>query len=70
MYFRTDGEYSIADVSEKVEELGFESALGPTDFIYDWKDKEPTKEDLFKLGDKLIETLKDSKVTFNLDTHN
>jgi hypothetical protein len=69
MYFGTDSETSITDIVGDVEELGFSSKTGPVDFIYDWADKVPTKEELFELGDKLKKVLKDTGTIFNLDTH-
>lgn len=69
MYFNSDSESKMTDIVEKVESLGFTSALGPVDFHYNW-DKEPTKEEIFALGDKLKDTLKGSGVIFNLDTNN
>lgn len=70
MYFGTNGKMKMTDVVSKVEELGFTSALGPTDFVYEWGETEPTKEQVFELGNKLLEVLKGSDVNFNLDTHN
>lgn len=69
MYFGTNGNMKMTKVVEKVESLGFSSALGPTDFVYDWGEAEPKKEDVFDLGNKLLEALHGSDVTFNLDTH-
>ena len=67
MYFGTDGS-KITDVVKKVESLGFRAALGPVDFEYEWN-KAPSKEEVFRLGDKLMEILKGTGVIFNLDTH-
>jgi len=69
MYFGTNGNSSMSEVVEKVEKLGFRSVLGPADFIYEWNGDEPDKEKIFELGNKLLEELKGSNVTFNLDTH-
>jgi hypothetical protein len=69
MYFGTNGNMKMTDIVKKVEELGFSSALGPTDFIYSWGEEEPKKEEVLDLGNKLIETLHGSDITFNLDTH-
>ena len=67
MYFGTDGS-KITDVVKKVESLGFRAALGPVDFEYEWNNA-PSKEEVFRLGDKLMEILKGTGVIFNLDTH-
>jgi hypothetical protein len=69
MYLGTKGNSNMMEIVSKVEEIGFVSFLGPADFIYDWKEKKPTKEDIFKLCDKLMEKLNGSDVTFNLETH-
>ena len=67
MYFGSNG-IKMTDIVKKVEALGFEAALGPVDFEYSWK-AVPRKEDVFELGNKLVETLKGTGVMFNLDTH-
>ncbi|VVB81481.1 Uncharacterised protein [uncultured archaeon] len=36
--------------------------------MFEWK-KEPSKNEVLALGDKIAETLKDSGAVFNLDTH-
>ena len=68
MYFG-DNVSTIRDIVEKVEALGFESNIGTADFIYDWHDEAPTKEKIFKLGDKLKRALKGTGAIFNLDSH-
>jgi len=67
LYF--SGKETLSKAVERIEKLGFKSTFGPVDFVYEWKN-EPTKEDLFELGDRLSVELKDSGVFFNLDTHN
>jgi len=68
MYFGTQGVKS-SDVSERVEDLGFESVIGSVDFVYDWKGKKPSKGEILSLGDKVVEVLDGSGAIFNLDTH-
>ena len=68
MYFGTDG-VKPSELAKKVESLGFETAFGSVDFIYDWKNKKPTKEEVLALGDKVANMLKESGAVFNLDTH-
>jgi len=68
MYFGTQG-VKTSDVAKKVESLGFESTFGSVDFIFNWKDKKPTKEDVLSLGDKVAKALENSGAVFNLDTH-
>ena len=70
MHLGTDGNSSMTEVVEKVESLGFTTSFGPTDFIYDWGVDKPSKADILGLGDKLLDILKGSNTSFNLDTHN
>jgi len=67
MYFKAGNE-KASDVVKKVESIGFKCTIGPVDFVYEW-DKEPTKEEILQLADKLTETLKNTGVMFNIDTH-
>lgn len=69
MYFGTRGNKTMDEIVNIVESIGFKSALGPTDFLYDWGDKEPSKEEVFEIGNKLLKELNGSDVVFNLDTH-
>ncbi|MBW2970284.1 hypothetical protein KY319_04130, partial [Candidatus Woesearchaeota archaeon] len=68
MYFGTKG-FTATEVAKKLEDAGFETNFGPFDFVYDWKEKVPTKNEVLALGDKVAESLKDSGAVFNLDTH-
>ena len=66
MYFGTG--MPASEVAKKLIALGFEAHYGPYDFIYDWKENNPSKEDILALGDKISEALKGSGAVFNLDT--
>jgi hypothetical protein len=68
MYFGTKG-VKASEIAKRVESLGFESAFGSVDFIFNWKDKRPSKEEVLALGDKLAKALEGSGAVFNLDTH-
>ena len=68
MYFGANG-VKASDIAKKLEVIGFETRLGGVDFIYDWKDKKPSKQDVLALTDKIAEALKGSGSVFNLDTH-
>ena len=68
MYFGTKG-VKASEIAKKVESLGFESTFGSVDFIFNWKDKQPSKEDVLALGDRLAKELEGSGAVFNLDTH-
>lgn len=70
MFFGTNGDLDLKEIVKRVEKLGFESSMGPVDFVYDWKDKKPTKQEIFEIGNKLLKDLKGANVSFNLDTHN
>ena len=67
MYFGTK-EVGVAEIARRVEDLGFKTTFGSVDFEYIWN-KQPTKEEVFSLGDKLVKALKDTGAVFNLDTH-
>lgn len=67
MYFRA-GKEKASEVVKKVESVGFKTTFGPVDFVYTW-DKEPTKEEILNLADRLAEALDGTGVMFNIDTH-
>ena len=68
MYFGTKG-MRASEIAAALEKLGFETHYGPYDFSYNWGKREPSKQDVLKLGDKVHDALKDSGAVFNLDTH-
>jgi len=68
MYFGT-GNGSATEIAKKLELLGFNSSLGPVDFIHEWPN-EPSKSEVLALADKVSATLKGTGSVFNLDTHN
>lgn len=59
----------MSDIVKKVEELGFSAQLGTFDFAYNWGEDEPTKDQVFELGNKLMKVLHGTGTVFNLDTH-
>jgi len=67
MFFGTNGK-KPSEVAKGIESLGFETTIGPVDFIYEWNEK-PSEEQILELGDKVSEALKNSGAVFNLDTH-
>lgn len=68
MFFGT-GNGKPTEIVKRVESLGFRTALGPVDFIYDWGNKVPVKEEVLALADRLAELLKNTGAIFNIDTH-
>ncbi|MEM3154870.1 MAG: hypothetical protein QW165_04890 [Candidatus Woesearchaeota archaeon] len=68
MYFGTRG-VDASEIAKRVEALGFETHFGSVDFIYQWGDSKPSKEQVLALGDKIVAALKDTGAVFNLDTH-
>ena len=68
MYFGTLG-IKTSEIAKRVEAAGFDTVFGSVDFIYDWKSKKPSKEEILSLGDKLAKSLEGSGAVFNLDTH-
>ena len=67
VYFSTNNE-KVSEIVKEVENIGFTTALGPVDFVYEWKQK-PTKEEILNLADKVVEALKGTGTIFNIDTH-
>ena len=68
MYFGTKG-IKASEIAKKVESLGFETTFGSVDFVYNWGENIPSKEEVLALGDKVSDLLEDSGAVFNLDTH-
>ena len=69
LHFGTSNNKKPSEIANELKESGFESSLGTVDFVYDWEDKVPTKEDVLKLADKVSEILDKTGSVFNLDTH-
>jgi hypothetical protein len=68
IHFGTGGK-KPSEIIKNIENLGFSANLGPVDLVYIWP-KEPTKEDVLELADKISEVLNGTESVFNLDTHN
>lgn len=69
MYFGTDNGVGATEIAKRVEGLGFKGVFGSVDFIYEWGNRKPTKEEVLSLGDKLVKSLQGTGAVFNLDTH-
>ena len=66
MFFNTSGERPSV-VIQRLRALGFNVSIGEFDLFYDWG-KRVKEKDVLALGDKVTETLKESKVTFIMQT--
>jgi hypothetical protein len=55
-------------ITEKLCGMGFETAIGSHDFVYDWKNEEVTTVEVTKLVDNVQEMLKGMDVKFNFTT--
>ena len=60
---------TTSEVSKKMQELGFELSVGKEDFSFDWKDKQPTGEEILARGDKVVEALSGSGCVFKFHTY-
>lgn len=69
LHFGTKNNKKPSEIAEDLKQIGFESSLGTVDFVYEWEDKEPSKDDVLKLADKVSEILEETGAVFNLDTH-
>lgn len=69
LFFGTTGA-KPSDIVSKIESLGFKSTLGPVDFIYEWGNQEPKKEQVLELANRLAKSLTETGCIFNIDTHN
>lgn len=69
LHFGTKNNKKPSKIAEDLKQVGFESSLGTVDFIYDWQEEKPSKQDVLELADKVSEILEDTGAVFNLDTH-
>jgi len=69
LHFGTKNNKKPSEIAKELSKIGFESSLGTVDFVYEWEDKEPSKEDVLGLADKVSEILEGTGSVFNLDTH-
>ena len=67
MYFGSNNG-KPSKIAAKLEDLGFETTFGSVDFVYNW-DSRPTKEQVLKLADDITDSLRNTGIVFNLDTH-
>ena len=44
LHFGTKNNKKPSEIAEDLKKIGFESSLGTVDFVYDWQEKQPSKE--------------------------
>ena len=59
---------SASDITEQLQNLGFETTMGSHDFVYDWKNNDVATEEVITFVDKVQRKLKGMNVRFNLTT--
>ncbi|HKL23889.1 MAG TPA: hypothetical protein VJ912_00990 [Candidatus Nanoarchaeia archaeon] len=69
LHFGTSNTKKPSQIAKELNKVGFNSFLGTVDFVYTWKEKKPSKEEVLELADKVSEILKSTGSVFNLDTH-
>jgi len=69
LHFGTKNNKKPSEIADELNKLGFDSSLGTVDFVYEWQKRNPSKEDVLELADKVSEILEDTGSVFNLDTH-
>ena len=57
-----------SEITEKLNDLGFESTLGSHDFVYDWKDKPTSADSVINFIDKVQSKLKGTNVLISATT--
>ena len=65
--FNSEGS-SPSEVKNQLMNLGFKTAKGCYDFVYDWDKEEVTVEDLVWFADKIHASLKNHNVLFTIET--
>jgi hypothetical protein len=57
-----------SEITKKMDDIGFSTTLGSHDFMYDWKDKKVTADQVINLIDKVQTTLKGMVVLLSATT--
>ena len=55
-------------VWEKLADMGFETTIGSHDFMYDWKDKDPSPAEILNFIDRIQTKLKGQNIRINVTT--
>ncbi len=59
---------SASEIVSRLKGLGFSTTLGRYDFVYDWKNKIPTLDEVIQFVDKVIERMKGTDVLMHFST--
>jgi len=59
---------SPSEIKTQLMNLGFKAAKGSYDFVYDWKKKEVTIDELVWFADKIHASLKNNNILFQIET--
>jgi len=65
--FNSEGS-TPSEVKNQLLNLGFKTAKGSYDFVYDWSEKSVTVEELVWFADKVHAALKNHNVCFTIET--
>jgi hypothetical protein len=65
--FNSEGS-TPSEVKNQLLNLGFKTAKGSYDFVYDWADEVATVEELVWFADKVHAALKSHNVCFTIET--
>jgi hypothetical protein len=65
--FNSEGS-SPSEIKTQLMNLGFKAAKGSYDFVYDWKKKEVTIDELVWFADKIHASLKNNNILFQIET--
>ncbi len=65
--FNSEGS-SPSEIKTQLMNLGFKAAKGSYDFVYDWKKKEVSIDELVWFADKIHASLKNNNILFQIET--
>ena len=65
--FNSEGS-SPSQIKTQLMNLGFKAAKGSYDFVYDWRKKEATLDELVWFADKIHASLKKNNILFQIET--
>ena len=67
LMFNSEGS-SPSEVKNQLLNLGFKTAKGSYDFVYEWDEEEVTVEELVWFADKVHSALKNTNVYFTIES--